>query len=331
MSTFGRAGSATKLSAEYPRTTLSGLAAWRSRINEVFAYFDFEAPDNKQFRGSISQYRLGQLKIFNLAGSEHLVRRDLAHLNYGEAPQTIVTFHVMGAGTVSRGGITRTIEPRDIFLLRSNQEFELHYQQPMETWIVAVPAEIASHQLLSSLSISGVPMSGDLGSGRVVWDLLGSIVAQHDELSSGENIELSRVLVQAINAMAASFLNRSGTTLVDNNVYQIDRIRLYVLENIRDPRLSPAAVATALGISSRHMNKLFESERLTVGQLIRARRLEGAMTDLSNPLNPNARITEIAYDWGFSSASHFCRLFKKHFGRTPKDVQKEYALRKLIR
>ena len=310
-----------KLIAEPPPATLSGLEAWRSRINDVFAYFDFEAPDKSKFRGSISQYQLGQLKIFHLAGSEHLVRRSLTHLNYGEAPQTIVTFHVTGAGTVSRGGVTRTIEPNDIFLLRSNQEFELRYREPMETWIVAIPAEAVSHQLLSSISISGVPMSGNLGSGRVVWDLLNSIVTQLDNLTSGETTELSRVFVQAINTMAAASLHQSGNALVDNNVYQIDRIRLYVLENIRDPGLSPAAVAAALGISSRHMNKLFESEPLTVGQLIRTRRLEGAMTDLSNPLNPQVRITEIAYDWGFSSASHFCRLFKKHYGKTPKDVR----------
>ena len=126
--------------------------------------------------------------------------------------------------------------------------------------------------------------------------------------------------------MAASLLRRRCKTLVDKNVYQIDRIRLYILENIRDPELTPSAVAAALGISSRHMNKLFESEELTVGQLIRNRRLEGAMTDLSNPLKPNVRITEVAYDWGFSSASHFCRLFKKHFGKTPKDVQKQRML-----
>ena len=37
-----------------------------------------------------------------------------------------MTFHVTGAGTVSRGGVTRTIEPNDIFLLRSNQEFEFN-------------------------------------------------------------------------------------------------------------------------------------------------------------------------------------------------------------
>ena len=326
MSTVGLASSAGKLSAERPQSTLSGLTAWRTRIDAVFAHFDFEAPDDREFQGNISEHQLGQLKIFYIAGSEHLVRRSPAHVNYGEVPQTIVTFHLAGNGTVSRAGTTRAFKPNDIFLLRSNQEFELHYAEPMKTWIVAVPAEVASHQLLSSMSICGLPMSGASGPGRIVWDLLGSIIAELDALSPAENVELSRVLVQGINTMAASFLRRSGKTLVDKNVYQIDRIRLYILENIRDPQLTPSAVASALGISSRHMNKLFESEELTVGQLIRNRRLEGAMTDLSNPLKPNVRITEIAYDWGFSSTSHFCRLFKKHFGKTPKDVQKPRLL-----
>lgn len=323
MSTALPASSTQKILAEQSQVAFSDLSAWRSRIGSFFAHFEFEALSDRQFAGRIAEHQLGQLKIFHIVGSEHLVRRNLEHINYGEAPQTIVTFHLTGAGTVTRAGVTNELNPQEIFFLRSNQAFELRYCEPMETWIVAVPAEVASHQLLSSMSISGVPMPAKDGPGRVVWDLLGSLVAELDRLSSGENIELSRVLVHAINTMAAAFLVRNGNALVDNNVYQIDRIRLYVFENIRDPELTPSAVAAALGISSRHMNKLFEPEKLTVGQLIRTRRLEGAMIDLCNPLKPNRRVAEIAYDWGFNSASHFCRLFKKHFGRTPKDLQHE--------
>ncbi|MEP7101777.1 MAG: helix-turn-helix domain-containing protein, partial [Burkholderiales bacterium] len=30
----------------------------------------------------------------------------------------------------------------------------------------------------------------------------------------------------------------------------------------------------------------------------------------------------IAFAWGFNSSAHFCRLFKAHFGVSPRDFQR---------
>jgi AraC-like DNA-binding protein len=47
-------------------------------------------------------------------------------------------------------------------------------------------------------------------------------------------------------------------------------------------------------------------------------RLEDAKTQL---LNPNRRISEIAYDVGFQSLTQFNRMFKRVFGQSPTEFR----------
>jgi len=42
-------------------------------------------------------------------------------------------------------------------------------------------------------------------------------------------------------------------------------------------------------------------------------------------LNPNLRVSEIAYEVGFQSLTHFNRVFKKITGRSPSDYREQLA------
>jgi len=50
--------------------------------------------------------------------------------------------------------------------------------------------------------------------------------------------------------------------------------------------------------------------------------LEDARTRL---VNPNLRISEIAYDVGFQSLTQFNRTFKRVFGQSPSDFRAQLA------
>jgi AraC-like DNA-binding protein len=43
-------------------------------------------------------------------------------------------------------------------------------------------------------------------------------------------------------------------------------------------------------------------------------------------LNPNLRISEIAYEVGFQSLTHFNRVFKKILGRSPTDYRTQLLM-----
>ena len=87
------------------------------------------------------------------------------------------------------------------------------------------------------------------------------------------------------------------------------------IDKHKTEELSLADVAKAAGASVFHFCKVFhKATGLTFTDYVARVRLEEARTRL---LNPNLRVSEIAYDVGFQSLTQFNRTFKRVFGQSP--------------
>ena len=95
------------------------------------------------------------------------------------------------------------------------------------------------------------------------------------------------------------------------------------IEKHKSEELSLADVANASGASVFHFCKVFhKATGLKFTDYVARVRLEDARNRL---LNPNLRISEIAYDVGFQSLTQFNRTFKRVFGRSPTDFRTHLA------
>jgi len=96
------------------------------------------------------------------------------------------------------------------------------------------------------------------------------------------------------------------------------KAREYIDKHKAD-ELSLADVAKAAGASVFHFCKVFhKATGLKFTDYVARVRVEDARTRL---LNPNLRISEIAYDVGFQSLTQFNRTFKRVFGQSPSDFR----------
>ena len=98
----------------------------------------------------------------------------------------------------------------------------------------------------------------------------------------------------------------------------VQKAREYI-EKHKNEELSLADVAKAAGASIYHFCKVFhKATGLKFTDYVARVRLEDARTRL---LNPNLRISEIAYDVGFQSLTQFNRTFKRVFGQSPTEFR----------
>lgn len=98
----------------------------------------------------------------------------------------------------------------------------------------------------------------------------------------------------------------------------VQRARDHIAQHKAEP-LSLSAVAKAAGASVFHFCKVFrKSTGLKFTDYVARVRLEDARTQL---LNPNRRISEVAYDVGFQSLTQFNRMFKRVFGQSPTEFR----------
>jgi AraC-like DNA-binding protein/ligand-binding sensor protein len=107
----------------------------------------------------------------------------------------------------------------------------------------------------------------------------------------------------------------------------VRRARAYILANQSDP-IDLRKVAQAMHVSTFYFCKMFKKATgLTFTEYVGRVRIEKAKSLL---LNPHLRISEIAYDVGFQSLTHFNRVFRQVVGQSPTEYRESKSVRHLL-
>jgi AraC-like DNA-binding protein len=102
----------------------------------------------------------------------------------------------------------------------------------------------------------------------------------------------------------------------------ITRAKQYIQEHQAED-MSLSQVAKAVNISTFYFCKMFKKVTgINFTDYVSRVRIEKAKNLL---LNPNLRVSEIAYEVGFQSLTHFNRVFKKVLGLSPTEYRGQFA------
>jgi AraC-like DNA-binding protein len=93
----------------------------------------------------------------------------------------------------------------------------------------------------------------------------------------------------------------------------------YIASHFNDPNLSGSSLAQSLGMSQRYLQRLLQETGKSFTERVNELRLDRAFALLA-AADGNRRVSDIAFEVGFSDLAHFYRLFKSRFGDTPKGV-----------
>jgi AraC-like DNA-binding protein len=99
------------------------------------------------------------------------------------------------------------------------------------------------------------------------------------------------------------------------------QIKNFIQRNYAQPGLSMEDVAAHLGVTPRYVRMALAPDGLTPSEYLRMCRLLAARRMLSSPAFADRSITEIAFECGFVSSSHFSTEFRKRFGRSPRNFR----------
>ena len=92
----------------------------------------------------------------------------------------------------------------------------------------------------------------------------------------------------------------------------------YIRWHFSDPNLSGSSLAEKLGISQRYLQRLLEASGKTFTEHVHELRLDRAFLLLSE--GANKRVSDIAFEVGYSDLTNFYKHFRSRFGDTPKGV-----------
>ncbi|SEG81512.1 helix-turn-helix transcriptional regulator [Marinobacterium lutimaris] len=265
---------------------------------------------------------LDGMKLNWIEGNGHVVERDLT-LVQAEPKESVLVSIGMGKNAFfHQGKSCEMLEGQYALLYRTDRPYLVGFTDQMHQLTIDIPLE-KFHQH-SQYSFDS-PLRIDTHD-RLVNLLIRSLYRQVNRFmqtpDAGEAEAFQRQAWRLIDAM----LVRQNSAGDASSVAMHHRLmaKQYMDENLGRADLGVEEVAAALGITSRHLNRLFSEEALTPRQYLLDQRLQQAWALLTDPRRNGYGIADVAYQCGFSSQAYFARVFRRQFGLTPTDARQKH-------
>lgn len=129
------------------------------------------------------------------------------------------------------------------------------------------------------------------------------------------NADLLPIFEQQADAMLGTLNGGDGATSLRKEYRYTQKVAHLIAEHLKGELPKLDAIASALSISTRHLQRELQAEGTSFQKLLDSTRKELALQHLENPTVP---IHDIAFLLGFSEPSAFNRAFKRWTGKTPR-------------
>jgi AraC-like DNA-binding protein len=299
------------------------IDAWQWNAQQICGDCRIQLPKSS-FHGVIEVRHVGGL---------HLTRFSTSPLSFWKQPSDtvspdnrfcIVITQLDGVRRYVQNGRSVLLSPGDTTLMDSGGPWSSSCANDCARLYLRVPHWMMENRLrLREIPIAQ-RISGTKGVGAMLSRMAQSLYEQAEWLQAEEG-------AAALDAYFQILWTCIGRAEPDEprTSHAQSRIQKFIDDHLSDPGLAPAVIAAAADISVRHLHRLFANAGRTLGDSIRAGRLERCRNDLANPRLRNKTITEIAFSWGFSDSAHFSRSFRQQFGICPRVFRAQTGLKQL--
>lgn len=300
------------------RTELAGnFAEWRNLVNESFVPLDVHTDRADGFRGRIRSQVLDELSIAEVTANGHRVVRTPSLISAADRLYFKLNLQLSGHGLLVQDNREATLRPGDLAVYDTHRPYTLGFGEEFRTLVLMFPHDALDLPAEEVSRLTAVRLAGDAGLGRMISPFMVQLADNLDALSGTSGLRLAHNVVDLIATMFESELDARREPAAGSHGELLGRIRHFIEDHLGDPDLSPADIAAAHFVSTRHLHNVFAASGATVASWIRTRRLEHCRRDLRDPILADRSVGTIAARWGFVDAAHFSRIFRSAFGEPP--------------
>ncbi|MGY1664094.1 helix-turn-helix domain-containing protein [Geodermatophilus sp. SYSU D00705] len=254
------------------------------------------------------RYRVGDLTLVDCRCGPCSGSRGRAQLAATDDDVVGVLFVRSGLEQVEVGGARVTLGPGTALLWRADEPARFRVPGRLHKWTLLVP----SSRLPGARSGLLEPAAA-----RLLTALLGTTLASAGALDE----RLGQPVADAAVGLLAGALAPRDDSAPPRDDAAWARVTAHVAAHLRDPSLTPAAIAAGAYVSERSLYALFAARGLTPAGYVRRRRLDGAARELARR-GTTVTVGAVAHAWGFRDSATFGRGFRAAFGRTPDEVRR---------
>lgn len=263
---------------------------------------------------------LATMRVAEIVGNQHAVERS-AELVSNYPKDAVFACHlVSGYAEFEQDGVRHVIRPFETMIYDTGRPFSLCFPGDMHELLIDIPIVELSERWgieATTLPIKTAPAGGITAAigaelRRVVKSYLHAPSAETSSWLAARTDVLLRAMAQS---------SVAGVT-PDSSLFHVLSAKTFIAQHLGDADLRPLSVARGVGISVRHLNRLFAQEGRALSQYIWDQRLQMARRDLTSVTMRAVSIGDIAFRWGFSSQAHFSRVISARYGAAPSALRR---------
>lgn len=288
------------------------IEAWQWNAKQICGDCSIRLPKSS-FHGTIDIRDVGGLRLTRFSSSSLSFFKRPSDSSTSDNRFCIVITQFAGARLYQQNGASVLLHPGDSTLIDSASPWASSCSTDCSRLYLRVPRwSMEDHLRRTELPVAQ-RINGDTRDGAALCRLAQSLYHEAGRMTEEEGAAALEAYFEVLAACHGS-QPHPGSRAVELR----RQIQRYIETHLSESSLGPAEIAFSLGISVRHLHRLFLVTGNTVGEHIRSRRLIGCRADLANPRLRERTITEIAFFWGFSDSAHFSHAFRKQFGISPR-------------
>ncbi|WP_300680895.1 AraC family transcriptional regulator [Nocardioides sp.] len=260
--------------------------------------------------------QVGEFHLARVEGNAHVIERTPELVRTQPSDAIAIYLTLFGEAFFYHEDAVRTVRPGQLLICDVDRPFMRGFSQGLEELAIKVPRE--AFRSLTGQATVGVPQLMDFAQGsteaRTLARLVGRAVRSTDPRPIDEGV-IGNLIADVLTGKPAD----TGTVLLVTAQAFID-------EHATEANLTAARVADAVGISERHLSRVFATSGGTLPQYILTRRLERARSLLMT--EPEITVAEVAVRTGFGSATYFSHAFRDRYGERATDVRRQARARR---
>jgi len=300
------------------------LEFWNDTACASFTPLVSDPVDPRNFLGSLSRTRLGDLTFAEVYSDPQIVRRSRSHVARSRAAMFFVHLMLEGDSVSRQDGREAKLGPGDFTLCDTTRPYDILFENPNRMFVVGIPDNVLRRHLASPESVVALPMSGGTGLSGLLSHFLRNLwVRSRDDFDPLVEPRITRAILDLLASAYAMVPEAQSQRSSLSTAHRI-RIVNFIEAHLGDPDLTPMRVAEACKMTPRYLHHLFTHESETVAKYILRRRLEECSRALMLPSQRGRTVTSIAFDYGFNSPTHFGRVFRARFGITPREYRRHH-------
>ena len=279
---------------------------------EVLVALDARDPE-PGFSANITSLRLGAHAFYVTETGGQSMFRTPEMIAADGHDAYIVQFNIAGSHTGDFDGVPFSAGPGEVGICDLARPMQLQSTAVKVLTTFLPRAQVKA--VVPGIELHGMVLDGNRAG--LLIEHLTSVTRWFPQLIPETLPGITRATIELLGACLAMEAGRADFGVRESPV--LLRARGYIEHNLLEPGLNPAKISEALGVSRSTLYRLFEPLG-GVTAYVWERRLHLARAALLDPKRAR-RISEIAFQCGFSSEAHFSRSFRKAFNIRPSDLR----------